>query len=281
MVRCRSPDAVLWPENAIDVDPFHDAGVRGQIESLSAALKAPILVGGIFDGPTLDTAYNAGVVWDATGPGERYVKRKVVPYGEYVPFRGALGGIVPRFDRDIPRDMVPGKEEGALRIGDFTVGDTICWDIAYDGIVRETVQSGAQMLVVQTSNASFTNTSQPAQQWNISRLRAIETGRWVLVPSTNGISGIADASGHAVARARLHEPATLSAKVPLAEGLHAGSSHRRVARAAPRCARRGWAGGSARAGRRRPTDARARGGADVQRGGEPRPRPHAPACEPA
>ena len=212
------PDAVLWPENAIDVDPFHDAGVRGQIESLSAALKAPILVGGIFDGPTLDTAYNAGVVWNATGPGERYVKRKVVPYGEYVPFRGALGGIVPRFDRDIPRDMVPGKEEGALRIGDFTVGDTICWDIAYDGIVRETVQSGAQMLVVQTSNASFTNTSQPAQQWNISRLRAIETGRWVLVPSTNGISGIADASGHAVARARLHEPATLSAKVPLAEG---------------------------------------------------------------
>jgi apolipoprotein N-acyltransferase len=198
--------------------PRPDAGVRGQIESLSAALKAPILVGGIFDGPTLDTAYNAGVVWEATGPGERYVKRKVVPYGEYVPFRGALGGIVPRFDRDIPRDMVPGKEEGALRIGDFTVGDTICWDIAYDGIVRETVQSGAQMLVVQTSNASFTNTSQPAQQWNISRLRAIETGRWVLVPSTNGISGIVDASGHAVARARLHEPATLSAKVPLADG---------------------------------------------------------------
>ena len=212
------PDAVLWPENATDIDPFHDARVRGGIESLVEALQAPILVGGIFDGPTVDTAYNAGVVWDTDGPGERYVKRKVVPYGEYVPFRDALGGIVPRFDRDIPRDMLPGEQPGALRIGDFTVGDTICWDIAYDGIVRETVKSGAQMLVVQTSNASFTGTSQPAQQWNISRLRAIETGRWVLVPSTNGISGIADASGRPVARAPLHEPATLSADVPLAGG---------------------------------------------------------------
>ncbi|MGH8939693.1 MAG: apolipoprotein N-acyltransferase, partial [Actinomycetes bacterium] len=71
---------------------------------------------------------------------------------------------------------------------------------------------------VQTSNASFTGTAQPDQQWNISRLRAIETGRWVLVPSTNGISGIADASGREVARAPLHEPATLSADVPLAGG---------------------------------------------------------------
>ena len=212
------PDAVLWPENATDIDPFHDTRGRTGIESLASDLEAPILVGGIFDGPTVDTAYNAGIVWDADGPGERYVKRKVVPYGEYVPFRSALGGFVPRFDRDIPRDMLPGDKTGALRIGDFTVGDTICWDIAYDGIVRETVKDGAQMLVVQTSNASFTDTSQPAQQWNISRLRGIETGRWVLVPSTNGISGIADASGRQVARAPLQEPATLSADVPLATG---------------------------------------------------------------
>ena len=213
------PDAVLWPENATDVDPYHDTGVRDVIESLASDLQAPILVGGIFDGPTVDTAYNAGVVWDVNGPGEKYVKRMLVPYGEYVPFRRALGGLVPRFDRDIPRDMLPGEKDGALRLGDFTVGDTICWDIAYDGIVRETVKNGAQMLVVQTSNASFTGTSQPEQQWNISRLRAIETGRWVLVPSTNGISGIADASGHAVSRAPLHEPATLSAEVPLADGM--------------------------------------------------------------
>jgi apolipoprotein N-acyltransferase len=210
------PDMVLWPENATDTDPYHDAPVRERIQQLSARLKAPILVGGIFDGPTLRTAYNAGVVWDANGPGDRYVKRKPVPFGEYVPFRSQASLIVNRFARDIPRDMLAGHEPGALQIGDTLIGDTICYDIAYDGVARQAVNGGAQLLVVQTSNAAFTGTAQPEQQWDISRLRAIETGRWVAVPSTNGISGFVDPEGHSVERAPLHRPATLSHQVELA-----------------------------------------------------------------
>jgi len=212
------PDFVLWPENSTDVDPEQYIVEDNRIRALSAALDAPILIGGIFDGPTDDTAYNAGVVWDQNGPGERYVKRKVVPYGEYVPFRRALGGLVPRLDREIPRDMLPGKKSGVLNIAGVKIGDTICWDIAYDGNIRDNIDDGAQVLVVQTSNASFTGTSQPEQQWTISRLRAIETGRYVLVPSTNGISGIVDPQGRTVARAATQTPAILSAEVKLANG---------------------------------------------------------------
>ncbi len=212
------PDLVIWPENALDVDPFADQALAQRIQDLVRRIGAPILVGGILDGPTDDTAYNAGVVWDADGPGEVYVKRKLVPYGEYVPFRRELGGLVPRFDRDIPRDMLPGKKAGDLRAGSLVVGDTICWDIAYDGIVEQAVRGGAQVLVVQTSNASFTGTSQPAQQFKISRLRAIETGRWVVVPSTNGISGIVDARGRVVAQAPTQQPATLAADLGTATG---------------------------------------------------------------
>lgn len=73
-------------------------------------------------------------------------------------------------------------------------------------------------MVVQTSNAAFTGTSQPEQQWDISRLRAIETGRWVVVPSTNGISGVVDPKGRSVERAPLHEPASINAEVTLASG---------------------------------------------------------------
>ncbi len=157
-------------------------------------------------------------MWTSSGAEGRYVKRKVVPYGEYVPFRQVLGPLVPKFDRFIPRDMLPGDQPNVLSAGGVTFGDTICWDIAFDGLIREAVAGGAQMLVVQTSNASFSGTAQPEQQFKISRLRAIETGRWVLVPSTNGISGIIDATGHVVARAPMHAPATLSASVPLANG---------------------------------------------------------------
>lgn len=208
-----APDLVIWPENSLDVDPFTDEALAASIQALVDRLGSPILVGAILDGPTNDTAYNAGVVWDADGPQEGYVKRRLVPYGEYVPFRRELGGLVPRFDRDIPRDMLPGRRAGDLRAGDVVLGDTICWDIAYDGIVRDALDGGASMLVVQTSNASFTGTSQPDQQFKISRLRAIETGRWVVVPSTNGISGIVDADGRVVEQAPLQEPATLAADV--------------------------------------------------------------------
>ncbi|WP_157439535.1 apolipoprotein N-acyltransferase [Aeromicrobium sp. Root344] len=212
------PDMVLWPENATDVDPYYNQSVRDQIQALSARLKAPILVGGIFDGPTATTAYNQGVVWTADGPGERYVKLKPVPFGEYVPWRKEAGFFVNRLARDIPRDMLAGHEPGALRIGDTLIGDTICYDIAYDSVTRRAVDGGAQMIVVQTSNAAFTNTSQPEQQWDISRLRAIETGRWVVVPSTNGISGVVDPHGHSVERAPMHQPAYLNATVTLASG---------------------------------------------------------------
>ncbi len=212
------PDMVLWPENATDVDPNFDQGVRARIEALSARIGAPILVGGLYDGPTTTTSYNAGVVWDENGPGDRYVKLKPVPFGEYVPWREQAGAIFGRLARDIPRDMLAGKASGAIRIGETTIGDTICYDIAYDSVTRRAINDGAQMLVVQTSNAAFTGTSQPEQQWDISRLRAVETGRWVVVPSTNGISGVVNPDGKVVERAPLHQPALISQQVELANG---------------------------------------------------------------
>ncbi|MGJ9412325.1 apolipoprotein N-acyltransferase [Aeromicrobium sp. CF4.19] len=212
------PDVVMWPETTVDVDPFTNETVQAQIEATSARIGAPILIGALLDGPTSDTAYNASVVWDEDGPGSRYVKRKLVPYGEYVPFRQLLGDIVPRVDRDIPRDMLPGEDSAPLRVGGLVVGGSICWDLAYDGIIRDAAGEDVQVLSGQTSNAAFTGTAQPEQQWKISRLRALETGRWMLVPSTNGISGVADAHGDVVERAPMHEPATISVEVPLASG---------------------------------------------------------------
>lgn len=212
------PDMVLWPENSTDTDPTVNRATSTRISELSARIGAPILVGGIFDGPTRTTSYNAGVVWDADGPGQRYVKRRPVTFGEYVPFRGALGVLAPILDREIRRDMLAGDRVGTLTIGDTRIGDTICYDIAYDDVVRDLIGGGAQMIVVQTSNAAFTSTSQPEQQWDISRLRAIETGRWVVVPSTNGITGVVNARGRAVQRAPLGTPATLDVEVPLASG---------------------------------------------------------------
>ncbi|MBM9462517.1 apolipoprotein N-acyltransferase [Aeromicrobium sp. YIM 150415] len=211
-------DMVLWPENAMDIDPLTEAWAGDRLTEASRDVGAPILAAGILNGPTSTTAYNAGFVWTPRGHQETYVKRKLVPYGEYVPLRQQLGDLVPRIDRDIPRDMLAGDEPGDLRIGGAVIGDTICWDIAYDGIVREAIGGGAEFLVVQTSNASFEGTSQLRQQWNISRLRAIETGRYVVVPSTNGISGVVAPDGEVVTEAPLLEPTVMIEDITGATG---------------------------------------------------------------
>lgn len=247
-------DLVLWPENGSDLDPFTNAYARSELRRVQAVVEAPILVGAILDGPDEQTAYNAGVVVDETGPRDDfYVKRKPVPYGEYVPFRRQLGDLVPRFDRDIPRDLVGGDEPGALQVAGTVLGDTICWDVAYDDVVGGSIEHGAEMIVVQTSNASFMDFgrgTQPEQQFAISRLRAIETGRWVLVPSTNGVSGIIDAHGEVVERAPLKESATMIADVPLADGVSWGVSARTPAIiVATVLTLAGWAAG-VRSGRR-------------------------------
>lgn len=213
------PDVVLWPENSTDTDPLADSAARQSIQRAVNDVGAPILVGAILDGPTPQSAYNVGVVWTDSGPGQIYAKQTLVPFGEYVPFRAALGGLSSRLDREIPRDMMPGDTPGIMNVGGMTLGDMICWDVAQDEIVRQTVESGAEVLVVQTSNASFTGTAQPAQQWQISRLRAIQSGRSVLVPSTNGITGVINARGDEVALAPTQTPATVSAQITLGRGL--------------------------------------------------------------
>jgi len=158
---------------------------------------------------------NAGYVWDpATGAGERYVKRHLVPFGEYVPFRDLLGDRISRLGR-IAKDFQPGTEPGALKIGGTTIADVICFEIGYDGIVRDAVRAGGEAIVVQTNNATYGRRGQPQQQALMSRIRAVEHGRSVLVASTSGISQIVLPDGDVVASTGEFERAVLVREVPL------------------------------------------------------------------
>jgi apolipoprotein N-acyltransferase len=91
--------------------------------------------------------------------------------------------------------MRAGTGPGVLEIGPVTAGVVICFEIAYDAEVRETVLDGGEVLVVQTNNATYGRTGQPEQQFAISRLRALEHGRDVVIASTSGISGLVRADG--------------------------------------------------------------------------------------
>jgi len=192
-------DLVVWPENATAVDPAADATARDALLTAVAVSDAPVLAGSIVDGPTADTALNQGIAWTTDGPGGRYTKQHLVPFGEYVPLRPLAERISARVV-DIQRDMVPGIPAPPLRVDDLVLANALCFDVAYDDVLREQVAQGAQLAVVQTSNAMFLGTAQQEQQWMLSRARAIELGRSVVVSSMNGISGAIAPDGSVIDR---------------------------------------------------------------------------------
>ncbi len=212
------PDFVLWPENSSDIDPFRDPSAAAEIDRAAQAIGVPIVVGVVVQTDDPTKVENTGVVWDPqTGPGERYVKNHPVPFGEFVPFREQLSGLIGRFDR-VPRDFVPGTEAGVLDVGGVVIGDVICFEVAYDDVFSAVVDGGAEMITVQTNNATYQGTGQPAQQWDIERLRALQSGRSVAVASTTGVSGIIEPDGTVVAELAEGETGYLVAEVPLRDG---------------------------------------------------------------
>lgn len=212
------PDFVIWPENSTAVDPFADAATHEAILAASAAIRVPILVGAIVDaGP--EHVLNQGIVWDpVTGAGDRYTKWHPVPYGEYIPFRRFFTGNFGRLAL-IPRDMVRGIRTEPLTIAGVQVADAICFDVAYDDGIYAQLERGAQLLTVQTSNATFIHTRQIDQQFAISRLRAVETGRYVVVSSTNGISGVIAPDGSVVDTVGIRTQAVMVDRIGLDRSL--------------------------------------------------------------
>ncbi|AUA09919.1 Apolipoprotein N-acyltransferase [Streptomyces malaysiensis subsp. malaysiensis] len=217
--RIAKPDLVIWPENASDLDPFQYREAYARIDEAVRAIGVPVLVGALVDHPTKQGyVENQGIVWDPkSGPGASYTKQHPVPFGEYVPFRQELSKIITRLQR-VPRDFYPGDHTGVLKVGPARLGDVICFEVAYDEIVRDTVNAGARAIVVQTNNATYGRSGQPEQQLVMSKLRAIEHGRPVITAATSGISAVVSPDGTIEQRTKEFTQDVLTARIPLRDG---------------------------------------------------------------
>ena len=212
--RVRHPDLVVWPENASDLDPYTDPQAAATISAAVRDVGVPVLVGAVTDGPGRFVS-NRGIVWDPVGgPGASYVKRHPVPFGEYIPLRALARRISARVDR-VARDFARGRRPGLLTVGPARLGDVICFEVAYDGLVRDTVRAGGRLLVVQTNNATFGRSGETTQQLAMSRLRAVESGRAVLVAATSGLSAVIAPDGRLQARSQVFQREVLVERVPL------------------------------------------------------------------
>jgi apolipoprotein N-acyltransferase len=209
------PALVIWPENSSDIDPLRNPDARAVIDRAARAIGVPILVGAVLrtgDGHTTNTA----MVWNPrTGPGQRHDKRPM-PFAEYIPYRNFFRLFSPYVDR--AGDFVPGNGDSAVDVGPARVGIAICSEVMFDDLVRQGVQSGAQLLAVPTNNATFGFTEMTYQQQAISRVRAVEHGRTVLVAATSGVSAVIAPDGAVEQQTKLFTPDALVARVPLRSG---------------------------------------------------------------
>lgn len=192
------PALIVLPENTTDMDPTLD-GVTGQLmHRMAVRSGVPLLVGvplSLGDGERKTSS----LWWTPSGPAGEYQKRNLVPFGEWVPFRDVFEPLVPQLAY-VGEQSVPGTKPGVIsgpiangRV--LGVGTAICYDVAYPETVADVARAGAEIIVVQSNNAMFGRSAQVPQQFAITRTRAAELRREILVVTTSGQSGLIGTRG--------------------------------------------------------------------------------------
>lgn len=217
-------DLVVWPENGIDVnrEPFAGSAAAGAVAAEAARLGVPFAVGVTVDSefaayPEPGSFVNAQVV--VTPDGEvtsGYEKVHIVPFGEYVPLRGVLAAIGAPIDQ-IPKDALRGRDPARIELPDGTeLGVMISFEVFF-GHRGRAAREGS-ILLNPTNGASYTWTLVQTQQVASSKLRAVETGRWVVQVSPTGFSAFVSPDGTVYQRTGVSEQRVIVRDVPLRSG---------------------------------------------------------------
>jgi apolipoprotein N-acyltransferase len=207
------PDLVVWGESALDPG----AAAAAFYPSVRAAVAeggVPVVAGSIQPGTRVGERVNAVLALDASGDVTTwYKKTHLVPFGEYVPFGDVLRGRISALEQ-IPYDLTAGEDLGLQRIPGLPAFATpVCFENAFPAIERELVRQGAEFIVVVTNNASYELTAASAQHLQMSQLRAVETGRWVVHAGISGISAFIDPAGRRVASRGLFDAGSVRATI--------------------------------------------------------------------
>lgn len=198
-----APELIIWPEAVTPWAVYRDPNVQPWLESMARRTGKPILLGSVFTQNQVEAEekwFNGAFVVDPAkgleSPG--YAKRKLVPFGEFIPLRPVFGWI----DKFAPigGDFQRGLDASPLRV---TVGSRrvafgvlICFEDIFPSLARESVRAGADALVVLTNNAWFGEGGAAYQHAAHSVLRAIETRRPVIRCGNGGWSGWIDEYGN-------------------------------------------------------------------------------------
>ena len=185
-------DLVVWPETALpgflDTLTEFTRSLQEEAVGRGSTVVAGVPVREAPGGPYLNAVAMLG-----PEPG-LYFKRRLVPFGEYLPFAFVLRPVVAAL-RIRMADFSPGpREQEPLRLGPHVLGVSICYEIAFGSAVRMDLPEAA-LLVTVSNDAWFGDSIGPHQHLEIARVRAAETGRWLVRATNTGLSGVVSPRG--------------------------------------------------------------------------------------
>ena len=206
-------DIVLFPETFL---PYSFKTISDYVIRLATTYNVTVMCGAFCydesgDYNALFTVYPDGSVEETV-----YKKRHLVPFGEYVPWRPLIEVLIPPL-ADIGMlsgDLTPGADSEIIETPYGKLGGLICFDSIYEQLVLDSVRDGAQMLVLPTNDSWFTDSAAAHMHNGQARLRAIESGRWILRAADTGISAVIDSEGN-----------TYEELPPMVEGVSIATAH--------------------------------------------------------
>jgi apolipoprotein N-acyltransferase len=196
----KSPGLIVWPEVPA---PFslQDGAFKARATQIAVDSGENFLVG-VIDWKMVSgkwDASNSAVLLDPTGQRTfTYDKVHLVPFGEYVPMRRLLS-FAGRLTADIS-DFTPGTVYTVGKLPGGTFGVFICYESVFPGEIRHLAANGAELLINVSNDGWFGHSAAPMQHLMMARIRAVESRRWLLRGTNNGLTASVDPYGRFVAR---------------------------------------------------------------------------------
>ena len=205
------PALVIWPESAI-TEFYQDANDFLLTQGQQVADAGGTLISGAPWRVSEMQGYRYHNSIAVIGGGQGvYHKQKLVPFGEYVPLQDVLRGIIPFFDLPMSSFTRGSPDQDNLGAGPLTLAPFICYEVLYPELVAERSHDASVMLTV-SNDAWFGTSNGPLQHFQMTRLRSLETGRWLLRGTNNGVTAVIDDLGQVQARLPQFERAVLQTR---------------------------------------------------------------------
>lgn len=203
------PQIILWPETVVPIDLNRQPALQSALSNLAARAHATVVAGAVeIEG---GKGYNALYFFGPGGGMPRiYRKRQLVPFAEYLPAANWFEWIPAA--KEIGR-WSGGGDDSVFAVGPFEAAPLICWESAFSDLMQQQLLRGANLLLISTDDAWFGETAGPFAHEQIARMRAIESGRWVVRAAATGISAIIDPAGRETAESAIDRVAIVRGNV--------------------------------------------------------------------